>query len=141
MLLICAFLVAFFPILSNTVQGLKSADHNLVDLFELYGASKSQQLRLLKIPTALPYFVAGLNIAGGLALIGSVVAEFTAGAAGSKAGLAFRILEAGRRLNIPRLFAALLLITLTGVAIFILTSFISKLLLRRWHESAMTRER
>ncbi|WP_273687905.1 ABC transporter permease [Ketogulonicigenium vulgare] len=140
-LLICAFLVAFFPILSNTVQGLKSADHNLVDLFELYGASKSQQLRLLKIPTALPYFVAGLNIAGGLALIGSVVAEFTAGAAGSKAGLAFRILEAGRRLNIPRLFAALLLITLTGVAIFILTSFISKLLLRRWHESAMTRER
>lgn len=140
-LLLCAFLVAFFPILSNCVQGLKSADHNLMDLFELYGATKRQTLYLLKIPTAMPYFVAGLNIAGGLALIGSVVAEFTAGAAGADAGLAFRILEAGRRLNIPRLFAALLLITVTGVLIFFLTSLISRLLLRRWHESALTRER
>ena len=139
-LLICAFLVAFFPILSNTTQGLKSADHNLLNLFEMYGANRWQRLRLLLIPGALPYFTIGLRIGGGLALIGAIVAEFTAGAAGEKAGLAFRILEAGRRLNVPRLFAALLLITFTGVMIFALTSLISHLLLRKWHESALKRE-
>ena len=139
-LLICAFLVAFFPILSNTTQGLKSTDHNLLNLFELYGASSWQQLFMLKVPNALPYFTIGLRIGGGLALIGSVVAEFAAGAAGAKAGLAFRILEAGRRLNVPRLFAALILITITGLVIFFLTSLISHLLLRRWHESAVKRE-
>jgi NitT/TauT family transport system permease protein len=139
-LLLCAFLVAFFPILSNTTQGLKSADHNLLNLFQMYGASRWQRLRLLLIPGALPYFTIGLRIGGGLALIGAIVAEFTAGAAGEKAGLAFRILEAGRRLNVPRLFAALLLITFTGVMIFALTSLISHLLLRKWHESALKRE-
>lgn len=139
-LLLCAFLVAFFPILSNTTQGLKSADHNLLNLFEMYGANRWQRLRLLLIPGALPYFTIGLRIGGGLALIGAIVAEFTAGAAGEKAGLAFRILEAGRRLNVPRLFAALLLITFTGVMIFALTSLISHLMLRKWHESALKRE-
>src|SRR5690606_30453019 len=103
-LLICAFIVAFFPILSNTTQGLKSVDHNLLNLFELYGASRWQTLVHLKIPGALPYFTTGLRIGGGLALIGSVVAEFAAGSAGAQSGLAFRILEAGRRLNVPRLF-------------------------------------
>lgn len=139
-LLICAFIVAFFPILSNTTQGLKSVDHNLLNLFELYGASRWQTLTLLKIPTALPYFTVGLKIGGGLALIGAVVAEFAAGSAGAESGLAFRILEAGRRLNVPRLFAALILLTFTGVMIFVITSTISWLLLRRWHESAIRRE-
>ena len=139
-LLICAFLVAFFPILSNMVQGLKSVDHNLINLFELYGASRWQTLLYLKLPAAQPYFMTGLRIGGGLALIGSVVAEFAAGSAGAQSGLAFRILEAGRRLNVPRLFAALILITLTGLAIFALTSLASHLLLRRWHESAIRRE-
>ncbi|WP_342238777.1 ABC transporter permease [Inquilinus sp. OTU3971] len=139
-LLICAFIVAFFPILSNMTQGLKSTDHNLLNLFELYGASRWQSLLHLRIPAALPYFATGLRIGGGLALIGSVVAEFAAGSAGAQSGLAFRILEAGRRLNVPRLFAALILITLTGLAIFALTSLVSHLLLRRWHESAVRRE-
>jgi NitT/TauT family transport system permease protein len=139
-LLMCAFLVAFFPILSNMTQGLKSTDHNLLNLFDIYNATAWQRLRYVKLPGALPYFATGLRIGGGLALIGSVVAEFTAGSAGTESGLAFRILEAGRRLNVPRLFAALLLITATGVTIFFLTSFISHLLLRRWHESALTRE-
>lgn len=139
-LLLCAFLVAFFPVLSNTTQGLKSADHNLMNLFEMYGATRWQTLRHLLLPGALPYFTIGLRIGGGLALIGAIVAEFTAGAAGEQAGLAFRILEAGRRLNIPRLFAALILITFTGVMIFAFTSFISHLLLRKWHESALRRE-
>jgi NitT/TauT family transport system permease protein len=139
-LLIVAFLVAFFPVLSNTIQGLKSTDHNLLNLFELYGASPMQTLLHLKVPNALPYFLVGLRIAGGLALIAAVVAEFVAGNAGANSGLAFRLLESQFRLNIPRLYAALLLLSATGVVIFFLTSLISHLLLRRWHESAVRRE-
>jgi NitT/TauT family transport system permease protein len=139
-LLICSFLVAFFPILSNMVAGFKSVDHNLLNLFELYGASRWQTLAYLKIPAALPYFTAGLRIGGGLSLIAAVVAEFAAGSAGRGSGLAFRLLESGYRLNYPRLFAALILLMATGVAIFALTSFISWLLLHRWHESAVRRE-
>jgi NitT/TauT family transport system permease protein len=139
-LLICAWLVAFFPVLSNTTQGLKSTDHNLLNLFELYGASRWQTMIHLKLPAALPYFLAGLRIAGGLALIAAVVAEFAAGTAGGNAGLAFRLLESQFRLNIPRLFAALVLLSLTGVVIYAFTSLISWLLLRKWHESAVRRE-
>lgn len=139
-LLICAWLVAFFPVLSNTTQGLRSTDHNLLNLFELYGANRWQTLMLLKLPNALPYFLAGLRIAGGLALIAAVVAEFAAGSAGAGSGLAFRLLESQFRLNIPRLFAALVLLSFTGVLIFFTTSLISHLLLRRWHESAVRRE-
>jgi NitT/TauT family transport system permease protein len=139
-LLICAFLVAFFPILSNMVQGLKSVDHNLINLFELYGASRWQTLLYLKLPAAQPYFMTGLRIGGGLALIAAVVAEFAAGSAGAGSGLAFRLLEAQYRMNIPRLFAALLMLSLLGVAIFAITSFISWASLHRWHESSLKRE-
>ncbi len=139
-LLICAWLVAFFPVLSNTAQGLHSTDHNLLNLFELYGASRWQTLIHLRLPNALPYFLAGLRIAGGLALIAAVVAEFAAGTAGEDSGLAFRLIEAQHRLNIPRLFAALVLLSVTGVLIFGATSLLSYLLLRKWHESAVKRE-
>ena len=139
-LLICAWIVAFFPILSNTTLGLNSADHNLQNLFQLYGANRWQTLRYLRLPAAMPYFLGGLRIAGGLALIGAIVAEFAAGTAGAGSGLAYRILEAGYRLNIPRMFAALLLIAATGVIIFAGLSFLSHMLLRKWHESALKRE-
>ncbi|CAN7228479.1 ABC transporter permease [Devosia sp. LjRoot3] len=139
-LLTCAFVVAFFPILSNMVAGLKSVDHNLLNLFDLYGANRWQTLIQLKLPSSLPYFAAGLRIGGGLSLIASVVAEFAAGSAGKGAGLAFRLLESGYRLNYPRLYAALVLLMLTGVAIFAMTSLVSWLLLHRWHESALKRE-
>ena len=139
--LVCAFLVAFFPILSNTALGLASADHNLIDLFVLYGASPWQQLRLLRIPSALPYFLGGLRIGGGLALIGAIVAEIAAGSAGSGSGLAFRIVESGFLLNIPRMFAALFLISVTGILIFLFFTGVSYLLLHRWHDSARGRER
>ncbi|MDX5356574.1 MAG: ABC transporter permease [Rhodobacterales bacterium] len=139
-LLICAFLVAFFPILSNMVTGLKSVDHNLLNLFELYGTSRWETLINLKLPASMPYFLTGLRIGGGLALIAAVVAEFTAGTAGAGSGLAFRLLESGFRLNIPRLFACLVLLSGTGVAMFGLTSFISWFILHRWHESALKRE-
>ncbi len=136
-LLICAWIVAFFPILSNTTLGLNSADHNLQDLFRLYRASRWQVLRRLRLPTAMPYFLGGLRISGGLALIGAIVAEFVAGTGGRASGLAYRILEAGYQLRIPRMFAALVLISATGIAIFLVMSLISHLALRHWHESAM----
>lgn len=139
-LLLCAWLVAFFPVLSNTTLGLNSADHNLRDLFRIYGATRWQRLRFLQLPSALPYFLGGLRIAGGLSLIGAVVAEYVAGTGGIGSGLAFRILEAGYRLNIPRMFAALILIAAAGVVIFAGLSFISHMLLRKWHESALKRE-
>jgi len=138
-LLICAWIVAFFPILSNTVIGLRSADANLKDLFTLYRASRLQRLRLLLVPTALPYFLAGLKIAGGLSLIGAVVAEFTAGAAGRETGLASRILEASFRTEVPKMFAALLLVSLTGIAIFLLFNWLGHALLGRWHDSETPR--
>ena len=139
-LLVCAWIVAFFPIVSNTTLGLNSADRNLAALFRLYGASPGQTLRLLRMPTALPYFLAGLRISGGLALIGAVVAEFVAGTGGAETGLAFRILEAGYRLAIPRLFAALFLLSLTGIVIYLALDLLSRALLRHWHESALNEE-
>ena len=136
-LLICAWIVAFFPILSNTTVGLRSVDRNLDDLFSLYGASRWQRLRYLLAPSALPYFLAGLKIAGGLSLIGTVVAEYAAGTSGKESGLAYRILEASFRLNTPRMFAALLLVALTGIAIYFLFNALSHALLRKWHESEL----
>jgi NitT/TauT family transport system permease protein len=138
--LLCAWIVAFFPILSNTTIGLKSADHNLQDLFTIYGASRWQRLRLLAGPSALPYFLSGLKIAGGLALIGAVVAEFVIGRAGTGLGLASTLLEASYRFNFGRLYAALVLISIMGIAIFGLMSLISYFSLYRWHESALERD-
>ncbi len=138
--LVCAWIVAFFPILSNTALGLASVDRNLQELFQLYGADRWKTLFLLRVPAALPYFLGGLRIAGGLALIGAVVAEIAAGTAGRGSGLAYRIVESGYRLNVPRMFAALLLISLAGIAIFALLTLIQHLTLRRWHESALDRE-
>ena len=139
--LACAWIVAFFPVLANTTLGLNSVDRNLGDLFELYGASRLAVLVRLKLPSALPYMLGGLKIAGGLSLIGAVVAEIAAGSAGAGSGLAYRIAEAGYRLDIPRMFAALILLSAAGVVIFLALSAVSYLLLRRWHESALERER
>ena len=138
--LACAWIVAFFPVLANTTLGLNSVDHNLADLFRLYGASRWQVLTELKLPAALPQMLAGIKIAGGLSLIGAVVAEIAAGSAGAGSGLAYRIAESGYRLNIPRMFAALMLLSITGIAIFALLSWLTHLALRRWHESAIARE-
>jgi NitT/TauT family transport system permease protein len=136
-LFICAWLVAFFPVVSNTVTGLNSTDAHLRDLFRLYGASKSQSMLWLRLPSALPYYLAGLRISGGLALIGAVVAEFVAGTGGTQSGLAYRILESAYRLRIPRVFAALVLISLTGIVIYLVLSAVSRMLLRHWHDSAI----
>lgn len=137
--LVCAFLVAFFPILSNALLGLASVDHSLRDLFDLCRASPWRRLIYLRLPAALPQFLTGLRIGGGLSLIGAIVAELAAGASGQGTGLAFRIVEAGFRLDIPRMFAALALISLSGLAIYAALAGLSHLLLRGWHESARER--
>lgn len=139
-LVICAWIVAFFPVLSNTTLGLNSADHNLINLFQLYRASRWQTLLYLRLPSALPYFLGGLRISGGLALIGAVVAEFVAGTGGTRSGIAYQILISSFNLQIPRMFAALLMTTLLGVMIFVALTLLSDFLLRHWHESAMKRE-
>ncbi len=138
--IVCAWIVAFFPVLSNTTLGLNSVDRNLAGLFQLYGASRAQTLRYLKLPAALPYILGGLRIAGGLSLIGAVVAEIAAGSAGAGSGLAYRIAESSYRLNIPRMFAALLLLSAAGIVIYMLLALTSYLVLRRWHESALGKE-
>jgi NitT/TauT family transport system permease protein len=138
--LACAWIVAFFPVLANTTLGLNSVDRNLADLFALYGASRLALLWRLKLPSALPFILGGLRIAGGLSLIGAVVAEIAAGSAGAGSGLAYRIAESSYRLNIPRMFAALILLSAAGIVIFLALSLISHLALRRWHESALASE-
>jgi len=138
-LTICAVIVAIFPIISNTTLGLRAVDPGLADLFRMNRASRLQTLLRLRVPSAAPYFFGGLRISSGLALIGVVVAEFVAGTGGHAAGLAYQILLAGFQLNIPRLFAALVLITLTGVALFLAMVWLARLALGRWHESELTR--
>ena len=138
-LVVCAWIVAFFPIVSNTTLGLNSVDRNLSNLFQLYKASPWQRLIYLRLPSALPYFLGGLKISGGLALIGAVVAEFVAGTGGTQSGIAYQILMSSYNLQIPRMFAALFLTTISGVIIFISLTILSDLLLRSWHESAIKR--
>ena len=139
-LVLCAVVVAIFPIISNTTLGLRSVDPGLADLFRMSRATRWQTMVRLRFPGALPYFFAGLRIASGLALIGAVVAEFVAGTGGQGAGLAYQILMAGIQLNIPRLFAALVLITLAGVVLYLAVSGLAHLALSRWHESELDPE-
>jgi NitT/TauT family transport system permease protein len=136
-LVICATIMALFPIISNTTLGLRSVNPGLLNLFKLNKASRWQTLRRLRIPSALPYFFGGLRISSGLALIGAVVAEFVAGTGGTGSGLAYQILQAGFQLNIPRLFAALFLITVTGIVLFLAMMALSRVALAGWHESEM----
>lgn len=139
-LIICATIIAIFPIISNTTVGLRSVDAGHQDLFAINRASRLQNLVYLRIPSALPYFFAGLRISSGLALIGAVVAEFVAGTGGRNTGLAYQILQSGYQLDIPRMFAALFLITLAGIALFLVVVGLTKLALGSWHDSTIERE-
>jgi NitT/TauT family transport system permease protein len=139
-MVICAALVALFPVIANTTLGLRSVDPDLQSYFQLNHASRLQTLLRLRIPSALPYFFGGLRISSGLALIGAVVAEFVAGTGGSGAGLAYQIMQSGFQLNIPRMFAALLLISLTGVALFVAMAWLSRAALGSWHASETSRD-
>jgi NitT/TauT family transport system permease protein len=137
-LVICATLVALFPIISNTVTGLRSVDPGLLSYFKMKRAGRFNTLVRLRIPSALPFFLAGLRISSGLSLIGAVVAEFVAGTGGRNAGLAYQILQSGFRLDIPLMFAALTLIAILGIIMFLLMSALTQAMLGHWHESALT---
>ncbi|NWG25296.1 MAG: ABC transporter permease [Pseudorhodoplanes sp.] len=139
-LILCATIIAIFPIIANTILGLRSVDHGLANLFSLNKAGRLQTLIRLRIPSALPYFFGGLRISSGLALIGAVVAEFVAGTGGRQAGLAYEILQSGFQLNIPRMFAALFLITVAGIVLFVAMVGLSRLALGDWHESEVVAE-
>jgi NitT/TauT family transport system permease protein len=134
-LVICATLVALFPLIANTTQGLRSVNPGLLSYFQLNRATRWQTLLRLRVPSALPYFFVGLRVSSGLALIGAVVAEFVAGTGGTGAGLAYQILQAGYQLNIPRMFASLFLIALAGVTLFAAMSALSRWALAGWHDS------
>jgi NitT/TauT family transport system permease protein len=140
-LVLCAAVVALFPVIANTTLGLRSVDPGLRDLFRMQGATRWQRLVRLQLPTALPWFFGGLRIATGLSLIGAVVAEFVAGTGGQGAGLAYLILMAGIQLDMPRLFAALLLIAAAGVMLFVAAAWVSRRALRGWHDSELDRAR
>ena len=133
-LIIIAWIIAFFPILTASIQGLRGVDPQLHDLMTLSGATWWQRLFYLELPAALPSILTGAKISGGLALIGAVMAEFVAGS-GAATGLAWRIIEAGNRLQIADMFAALMLLSLLGIALFYFLSFCEWLILRHWHES------
>jgi len=139
-LVVCAALVALFPIISNTTLGLRSVDPDLQAYFKMNRATRTQILWRLRIPSALPYFFGGLRISSGLALIGAVVAEFVAGTGGTNTGLAYQILMAGYQLDIPRMFAALLLISLAGVFLFVLMAWLTKVCLGSWHASELSQD-
>jgi NitT/TauT family transport system permease protein len=139
-LTICATVVAIFPIISNTTLGLRSVDPGLINLFRMNRAGRLATLIRLRIPSALPYFFGGLRISSGLSLIGAVVGEFVAGTGGRSAGLAYEILQSGFQLDIPRMFAALFLITLAGIALFVVMVGLSRLALGQWHESEIGAE-
>ena len=139
-LIVCAWIVAFFPIISNTTLGLNSVDKNLSDMFKLYGASRWQTLIYLRFPSALPYFLGGLKISGGLALIGAIVAEFVAGTGGNRSGIAYQILISSYNLEIARMFAALFMTTSLGIVIFVFFTVLSDFLLKDWHESAVKKD-
>ena len=137
-LVVCATLMAVFPIISNTTQGLRSVSPGLLSYFQLNHASRMQILLRLRIPSALPYFFGALRISSGLSLIGAVVAEFVAGTGGTDTGLAYQILQAGYQLNIPLMFAALLLISLAGFLLFAVMSWLTRRVLAAWHESELS---
>ncbi len=130
-MVVCATVVAFFPVFSNTASGLAATPPELLELFRLNGASRLHEIFLLRLPAALPYFLAGLRVSGGLALVGAVVAEFVTGAGGLASGLAFRILEAGYRLQTARMFAALALLSAAGLAINLTLDVVSRGILKR----------
>ena len=132
---ICAFVVSVFPVITNTLTGLLSADPALVDLFRLYGARRRDALWKLRLPSALPALFSGLRVAAGLAVIGTVVAEFLVGEIGESAGVGVRINSSAKYGRPDTVFAAVILTSLLGLALFGAVNLIGHLLLRRWHAS------
>lgn len=126
-----AAVVAFFPIFSGALSGLKSADPDLERLFDLYGATRLQRLLRLRAPAATPFYMEGIKVAAGLSIIGAVVAEFVAGSGGAQ-GLAWRILEAGNRLRIAEMFAAVFALAVLGAGLYAAMQAVERKVLAAW---------
>ena len=140
-IVIISFLIGFFPIVSNTLMGLNSVDKNMVDLFQLYNASKWQTMWKLRIPAAMPYIMSGLKISCTLSIIGAITGEYIAGIGGGKGGLGYAITVAAVQLKTPYLFACAIAGALFGIVFYLIVSFISRLVLSSWHESAIKVEK
>jgi NitT/TauT family transport system permease protein len=132
---VAAFIVSVFPIMANTLTGLRSVDPALRDLFRLHGANKLQTLFLLSLPHATPNIVTGVRVAGGLAVIGAIVGEFVAGFSERGAGLGIRILESYRLLRTDLLFAYVFCACMLGLALFGFTNWFGFRVMRKWHPS------
>lgn len=135
-----AAIIAVFPVAANTLTGLKSTDRNLVQLFEMAGATKPYEMVILRVPSALPYMLTGLRIAAGTSVIGAIVGEFVAGIGGGRGGLGYVITSTAQQLMTPRLFLAVIAASLVSLLLFGLVRLAEYLTLRRWHESAMTHD-
>ena len=140
-IVIISFLIGFFPIVSNTLMGLNSVDKNMGDLFQLYNASKWQTMWKLRIPAAMPYMMSGLKVSCTLSIIGAITGEYIAGIGGGKGGLGYAITVAAVQLKTPYLFACAIAGAIFGIVFYLLVSFISRLVLKSWHESAMKVEK
>lgn len=133
---VSAFIVSLFPVIANTLSGLRSVDPHLHDLFRLYGASRRDRLLKLELPAATPSILTGLRVSAGLAVIGAIVGEFFTSYAGEDAGLGVLVTSWIKQYRTDRVFAAVALAALLGLALFSAVGALSALLLRRWHASA-----
>lgn len=131
-----AFIVSVFPVIANTLSGVRSVEPALRDMFRLYGARRIATLVKLELPGALPHIFTGLRIASGLAVIGAIVGEFVAGFSEGTAGLGILVLAAYRQLRTDLMFAAVLCAAGLGIVLFGTVSLAGTRLLRRWHPSA-----
>lgn len=136
-IVVIAFLIGFFPVISNSLMGLNSVDKQMDELFTLYNASKWQKMWKLRLPAALPYMMAGLKISCTLSIVGAIVGEYVAGIGGGKGGLGYAITIAAVQMKTPFLFACGITAALLGISFYLVVSLISKRMLGYWHESAM----
>jgi len=139
--IIVAFTLSLFPILSNGTQGLLDIDPNLLDLFRINNSSRWQVLVKLRFPSAVPGILAGARTASGLAVVGSIVGEFFVGYGSEQFGLGYLINEANGQSQLDRLFAAVLTSTIFGIAIFSLVNLISVTILRSWYDGPVENRR
>lgn len=135
--MVVAAMIAVFPVAANTLTGLKSTDRNLVQLYSMAGAGKTFEMLSLRIPYALPFVFTGLRIAAGSSVIGAIVGEFVAGIGGGRGGLGYVITTDATQLLMPQLFCAVLAASLVSLVLFGLMTLAERLLLRRWHDSAL----
>ncbi|PRO66429.1 ABC transporter permease [Alkalicoccus urumqiensis] len=139
-IMMIAFIIAFFPMVSNTLIGLNATEKNMKDLFHLYNASRWQVMWKLRFPAALPFIIGGMKISCTLAVIGAIVGEYIAGGSGGSGGLGYAITVAASRLQTPYLFTLGLSASVFGIVFFLTVNYFSSRLLRSWHDSELKQD-